>query len=103
MNYLKQLKKRLHSEPSSFHVAVFGHLIQSLYRQEPLKLSVLYELDHEDFKLALAILNNWRLDRFTEKKEQLWELTTATPEWSPPDIGQPGATTNRPLHREAAC
>lgn len=96
MNHLKQLKKRLQSGPAGPHRAILRHLVQALYLGEPLDLAALYELNHEDFKLALAILGNWRLDRFTEQKERLWELAGPAAEWSPPDVGLPGATASPP-------
>jgi hypothetical protein len=102
MNHLKQLKKRLQSGPAGPHRAILRHLVQALHQGEPLHLAALYELNHEDFKLALAILGNWRLDRFTEQKERLWELARQAAEWSPPGVGVPSATASTP-RQEIYC
>ncbi|MGD9787939.1 MAG: hypothetical protein AB7U30_08300 [Sulfuricellaceae bacterium] len=103
MNPLKQLKKRLHAEPAGPHAAILRHLVQSLYLGEPLDLPALYELDHEDFKLALSILGSWRLDRFTDQKERLWELAGPVAKNPPARIGLTGAGTNPPPHQETYC
>jgi hypothetical protein len=42
---------------------VFRQLIQSLTKDQPIKLSILDELSHEDCKLALQAVLDWRIAR----------------------------------------
>lgn len=49
-------------------------IIKALYLNQKHDLAALYELPHEDFKLAMSIIENWRLDQFTSRKDRLGEL-----------------------------
>ncbi len=74
MNALKQLEKHLkqgHADPAN---PVFERLIKSLCLKETFDLTELYELNYDDFELALNILKAWRLDRYTKTKERLKEM-----------------------------
>lgn len=74
MNTLKKVEKRLLKMPDEAASQVFKDLIKALYQKEPFNLAAIYELDYEDFELALTVLKDWRLDRFTKTKERLKEL-----------------------------
>ncbi len=74
MNTLKKVEKRLLKTPDETASQVFKDLIKALYQNDPFNLAQIYELDYEDFELALAVLKDWRLDRFTKTKERLKEL-----------------------------
>jgi hypothetical protein len=74
MNHLKRLEIRLRNEPDAPHNETLKSLVKALYLKEKHDLSALYELTHEDFKLALSIIENWRLDQFTVRKNRLVEL-----------------------------
>ncbi|MDD5330936.1 MAG: hypothetical protein PHX38_13115 [Sulfuricella sp.] len=74
MNTLKKVEKRLLKTPDETASQVFKDLIKALYQKDPFNLARIYELDYEDFELALAVLKDWRLDRFTKTKERLKEL-----------------------------
>lgn len=80
MNTLKKIEKRLlkaQDEPASL---VFRDLIRALHQKENFNLAAIYDLDYDDFELALAVLKDWRLDRFTKTKERLKEhLDTGMP------------------------
>lgn len=74
MNALKQLEKHLkegHADPANL---VFERLIKALCLKEHFDLAALYELNYEDFELAMKILKAWRLDRYTKTKERLKEM-----------------------------
>lgn len=77
MNTLKKVEKRLLKMPDEPASQVFKDLIKALYQKEPFNLAAIYELDYEDFELALTVLKDWRLDRFTKTKERLKELVDA--------------------------
>ncbi|MHB1173898.1 MAG: hypothetical protein ACYCZJ_02075 [Sulfuriferula sp.] len=71
MNTLKQLEQCLASDPDNPHHAVFKELIRALCLKEKFDLAALYELPYDDFDLAISIMQNWRLDRYTKTKARL--------------------------------
>lgn len=74
MNTLKKIEKRLLKNPDEHASQLFKDLIRALYQKESFDLPAIYDLDYEDFELILAVLKDWRLDRFTKTKERLKEL-----------------------------
>lgn len=74
MNTLKKIEKRLLKNPDEISSQVFMDLIRALYQKENFNLAAIYDLDYDDFELALDVLKDWRLDRFTKTKERLKEL-----------------------------
>jgi hypothetical protein len=78
MNSLKQLEKHLKQGRLDSANPVFERLIKSLCFKEHFDLSELYELNYDDFELALNILKDWRLDRYTKTKERLKEMYNIT-------------------------
>lgn len=74
MNTLKKLEKRLINKPGSDENDFFRHLVEALCLKEKLDLAELYEMPYDDFKLAMAIMQDWRLDQYTKTKERLREL-----------------------------
>lgn len=75
MNALKKLEKRIAKSPGEPATPVFARLIRSLCLKNDFCLADLYELDYDDFELALALLKDWRLDRFTKAKERLKQIS----------------------------
>jgi hypothetical protein len=78
MGILKKLEKRLlsgHKEDPAYLVLM--RLAKSLCQNENFKLSEIYELSYDDFELALNIMKDWRLDRYTKTKERLREIVSA--------------------------
>ncbi|MFN3398525.1 MAG: hypothetical protein ACK4ZS_08340 [Sulfurimicrobium sp.] len=74
MNTLKKLEKRLVGKPGNGKNDFFRHLVEALCLKEKLNLAALYELSYDDFKLAMAIMQDWRLDQYTKTKARLREL-----------------------------
>ncbi|BCB28052.1 hypothetical protein SKTS_29380 [Sulfurimicrobium lacus] len=74
MNTLKKLEKRLIGKPGSKGNEFFRHLVEALCLKEKLSLAELYQLPYDDFKLAMAIMQDWRLDQYTKTKERLREV-----------------------------
>lgn len=77
MNTLKKIEKRLLKNPDEHASQVFKELIKALYQREDFNLTSIYDLDYGDFELTLAVLKEWRLDRFTKTKERLKGLLDA--------------------------
>lgn len=77
MNTLKKIEKRLLKNPEDPASLIFKELILALHQGECFNLKAIYDLDYNDFELALAVLKDWRLDRFTKTKERLKERLDA--------------------------
>lgn len=77
MNALKKLERRINNAPGRPASLVFANLISSLYVKDDFRLAELYELDYEDFELALSLLKDWRLDRFTNTRERLRKIANS--------------------------
>lgn len=75
MRILKKLEKRLlvkrKDDPAH---QVLMRLVKSLCQNEDFRLSEIYELGYDDFELALNLMKDWRLDRYTKTKERLKEM-----------------------------
>jgi hypothetical protein len=71
---LKKVEKRLLKFPDEPASQVFKELISALYHKGNFNLADIYELKYDDFELALGIIKDWRLDRFTKTKGRLTEL-----------------------------
>ncbi|MCL4470316.1 MAG: hypothetical protein ACYC05_04005 [Sulfuricella sp.] len=74
MNTLKKLEKRLLKSKNDSGSQVFGRLVRALCVDDDFNLAEIYDLDYEDFELALGIIKDWRLDRYTKTKERLREM-----------------------------
>lgn len=74
MNALKQLEKHLKKGSADSSNPIFERLIKALCLKKKFDLAELYELNYEDFELALEIIKDWRLDRYTKTKDRLKEM-----------------------------
>lgn len=66
MKAVKKIARRLKDssiDPES--ATIFKDLIQALHVQSDFQLTRFYNLNYEDFDLALSLLIEWRLQRFT--------------------------------------
>lgn len=78
MGILKKFEKRLlGSCKDDTACLVLKRLVKALCLNEDFRLSEIYELSYDDFELALNIMKDWRLDRYTKTKERLREIVTA--------------------------
>ncbi|APW39240.1 hypothetical protein RD110_20155 [Rhodoferax koreense] len=74
MNAIKQAKNHIAKNPFTESAKTFADLVLSLESQEPFRLERLYELDLGDFDLALAMLKEWRLERYYAGKAKLYDF-----------------------------
>lgn len=74
MNVLKQLEKHLEQGQADEANPIFERLIRALCLQEKFDLAELYELNYEDYELALDVLKAWRLGRYTKTKDRLQQM-----------------------------
>ena len=74
MNAIKKARRLISADPYHRAARTLAHLVRALESDEPFQLGSMYELDYEDFDLALDILKEWRLDRYAMGKAKLFDL-----------------------------
>lgn len=75
MRALKQARKLIEKKPESPAAQELSTLVVALESETPFALQSLYQLDYDDFELALDVLKEWRLDRYYSSKVRLLDLS----------------------------
>jgi hypothetical protein len=75
MRALKQARKLIEKKPESTAAQALSTLVVALESETPFALQSLYQLDYDDFELALDVLKEWRLDRYYSSKVRLLDLS----------------------------
>lgn len=75
MHSIKKARKFIAKEPSNPNAQILARLVLSLESDTPFALKDLYETDFDTFQLALAVLEDWRLDRYYAGKVRLFDLS----------------------------
>ncbi len=63
MNNIKKVAKFVAANPDSADTPALLELAIALETGSAYSFTKLYELDHEAFKLAMGMIDDWRLDR----------------------------------------
>jgi hypothetical protein len=82
MRALKKARKLIERNPGKPEAKILSALVVALESEEPFKLAELYQLDYDDFGLALELLNEWRLDRYYASKAVLLGISVQVGELS---------------------
>lgn len=88
MNAIKTARRLLKADPTSQSSKVLANLVLALEsegEESVFALSSLYELDLKTFELAIEILQDWRLERYIDKKAKLFTLSQQVRAASIPD------------------
>jgi len=72
---LKKTRKLIESDPNQPSALILSSLVVSLESDKPFQLADLYQLSYDDFKLALDLLAEWRLDRYYSSKVRLLDVS----------------------------
>ena len=75
MQALKKARKLIENKPQKTSSQVFSKLILALESESMFNLADLYQLDFDDFSLAMDIMKDWRLDRYYTTKAVLLDLS----------------------------
>ncbi|AOW15664.1 hypothetical protein LPB72_01380 [Hydrogenophaga crassostreae] len=93
MQALKKARKLIEKKPAKQSVLTLSKLILALESETPFNLSELYQLDYDDFELALEVIKDWRLDRYYSTKAvllglsmQVEEVASAEPNTETPAV-----------------
>lgn len=72
---IKKARKFIESRPKDPAAKILSALVIALETETAVAITDLYQLDYEQFKLALAIIDEWRLDRHYASKFRLIDLS----------------------------
>jgi hypothetical protein len=72
---LKKARKLIEARPDSTAALTLSSLVVSLETEAPFLLADLYQLDYDDFGLALEVMIEWRLDRYYASKLRLLDAS----------------------------
>lgn len=75
MRALKKARKLIENQPGKPEAEILSRLVVALESETPYLLTELYQLDYDDFALALEVLTEWRLDRYYMSKVRLLDLS----------------------------
>jgi len=78
MRTIKQVAERIARDPFSPENKVLSDLIACLEREQSFGLNDLYTLSENDFDIAMAILSDWRLDRYYFGRAKLFDFSRPT-------------------------
>jgi hypothetical protein len=74
MRAIKKIKHIIEKNPQDKSAQIFSRLITSLAEEADFSLKELYELNSNEFQLALEVLEEWRLDRFYMGKAKVFDV-----------------------------
>jgi hypothetical protein len=94
MRALKQARKLIEKKPESAAAQTLSALVVALESETPFALNSLYQLDYDEFELAMDVLKEWRLDRYYSSKVRLLDLSVHLEEMRAqgPAVAKPEAT-----------
>jgi hypothetical protein len=72
---IKAARKFIESNPDDPEAKVLARLVLALEDETSFSLADLYRLTLDRFDLAIAILNEWRIDRYYAGKAKLFDLS----------------------------
>ena len=64
MSELERAHSMIHRNPTGDVERTLHHLIAALETRGTIEVSELYELDYESFRLALGVMDRWRLHQY---------------------------------------
>jgi len=76
MRAIKQVKKFIENNPTSKAAQTFSKLILSLESEVEFLMKDLYQLNIQEFDLAIEVLKDWRIDRFYLGKAKAFDSAT---------------------------
>ena len=75
MRAIKEARKFIERSPKQPQAMTLSRLVLALESEGDFAIADLYQLDSERFKLALEILDEWRLDRHYASKSKLFDVS----------------------------
>lgn len=75
MRAIKEARKYIERKPEDGNAKILSRLVLALESEGEFAIADLYQLDIDRFKLALEILEEWRLDRYYASKAKLFDIS----------------------------
>ena len=75
MRAIKEARKLIEKSPNSLAAKTLSQLVLALESESDYRLSEIYQLEYDHFKLVLEILKEWRLDRHYAGKSRLFDAS----------------------------
>jgi hypothetical protein len=75
MRAIKEARKYIERKPDDARAKTLSRLVLALESEVDFPIADLYKLDLARFKLALEILDEWRLDRHYASKAKLFDVS----------------------------
>ena len=72
MRAIKEARKLIEKSPKSQAALTLSQLVLALESESDYRLTDIYQLDYDHFKLVLEMLKEWRLDRHFAGKSRLF-------------------------------
>lgn len=72
---IKAARKFIEGNPHHADARVLADLVLALECESSFRLADLYQLETDQFALAIEILNDWRLDRYYLGKARLFDIS----------------------------
>lgn len=71
MRAIKKARRLIESQPHERSADVLSRLVIALETEQPFALNDLYGIGYDEFRLALEVIEEWRLDRYYASKARL--------------------------------
>ncbi|MFT4193442.1 hypothetical protein [Ottowia sp.] len=75
MRAIKEARKFIERQPDDANARTLSRLVLALESEASFPITDLYLLDADKFKLAMEILDEWRLDRHYASKVRLFDIS----------------------------
>ncbi|MFV0679610.1 hypothetical protein [Ottowia sp.] len=75
MRAIKEARQFIERQPDNSHAKTLSRLVLALESEAQFPIADLYLLDADRFKLAMEILDEWRLDRHYASKVRLFDVS----------------------------
>ncbi len=75
MRAIKEARKYIERKPDDANAKTLSRLVLALESEADFPITDLYLLEFDKFKLALEILDEWRLDRHYASKARLFDVS----------------------------
>ena len=92
MRAIKEARKLIEKSPKSQAALTLSQLVLALESESDYRLTDIYQLDYDHFKLALEILQEWRLDRHYAGKSRLFDASRQLVDMNAPKNKKPEST-----------
>jgi hypothetical protein len=84
MRAIKEARKLIEKTPESDAAKILSQLVLALEAEGDFHIADIYQLNYHHFKLALEILQEWRIDRHFASKTKLFDASRLLADAPPP-------------------